>query len=59
MTMRDLASEVNRCERLRLIGLMTLPPFFDDPENARPFFRKLAALRDQLKPAAVLSETKR
>ena len=46
--LRDLASEVNACERLSLTGVMTLPPFFDDPENARPFFRRLAELRDQL-----------
>ena len=23
---------------------MTIPPFFDDPEGARPYFRRLAAL---------------
>jgi PLP dependent protein len=46
--LRDLASEVNGSERLSLTGVMTLPPFFDDPENARPYFRKLAKLRDQL-----------
>jgi pyridoxal phosphate enzyme (YggS family) len=33
---------------LRLIGLMTLPPFFDDPEQSRPFFRRLRELRDEL-----------
>jgi hypothetical protein len=26
---------------------MTLPPFFDEPENARPFFRELRELRDK------------
>jgi pyridoxal phosphate enzyme (YggS family) len=44
----ELASEVDRCDRLELSGLMTLPPFFDDAEDARPYFRRLAALRDQL-----------
>src|ERR1051325_4846019 len=34
--------------RLKLIGLMTLPPFFDDPEQSRPFFRRLRELRDEL-----------
>jgi pyridoxal phosphate enzyme (YggS family) len=34
--------------RLKLIGLMTLPPFFDDPELSRPFFRRLRELRDEL-----------
>lgn len=37
------------CERLRLIGLMTLPPYFEDPACARPFFITLRELRDQLK----------
>jgi uncharacterized pyridoxal phosphate-containing UPF0001 family protein len=27
---------------------MTLPPYFDDPEDARPFFRRLRELRDKL-----------
>src|SRR5689334_7072353 len=34
--------------RLELTGLMTLPPFFDDPEQSRPFFRRLRQLRDDL-----------
>jgi len=34
---------------LRLTGLMTLPPYFDDPEHARPFFRRLRELRDELR----------
>jgi PLP dependent protein len=34
--------------RLKLIGLMTLPPFFDDPEQSRPLFRRLRELRDEL-----------
>ena len=33
---------------LRLDGLITLPPFADDPERARPYFRELGELRDRL-----------
>ena len=33
---------------LRLQGLMTLPPYFEDPELARQFFRRLRELRDEL-----------
>jgi pyridoxal phosphate enzyme (YggS family) len=33
---------------LHLRGLMTVPPFTEDPEGARPYFRKLRELRDQL-----------
>ena len=33
--------------RVRLLGLMTLPPFFEDAERVRPFFRRLRELRDE------------
>jgi len=36
------------CRAAKLRGLMLLPPWFDDPEQARPFFRRLRLLRDQL-----------
>jgi uncharacterized pyridoxal phosphate-containing UPF0001 family protein len=32
--------------RIRVVGLMTLPPYDPDPERTRPYFRKLRALRD-------------
>jgi pyridoxal phosphate enzyme (YggS family) len=32
---------------LRIRGLMTVPPFTDDPEAARPYFRHLRELRDK------------
>jgi pyridoxal phosphate enzyme (YggS family) len=44
----QLAETVQQLKRLELIGLMTLPPFFDDPEQARPYFRRLRELRDEL-----------
>ena len=33
---------------LKLRGLMILPPFFDDAERVRPFFRRLREIRDDL-----------
>ena len=33
---------------LRVQGLMTVPPFTEDPEGARPYFRRLRELRDRL-----------
>lgn len=33
---------------LRIRGLMTVPPYMEDPEGARPYFRNLRELRDQL-----------
>jgi len=38
------------CENLRCVGLMTIPPVDDEPERARPFFARLRALRDGLRP---------
>jgi PLP dependent protein len=35
-------------EALAICGLMTVPPFTDDPEGARPYFRKLRELRDAI-----------
>lgn len=45
----DMVESLGPLTHLKLIGLMTLPPFFDDPEQSRPFFRRLRKLRDELK----------
>jgi hypothetical protein len=34
------------CPRLRLTGLMTMPPWSDDPEASRPWFRRLRELAE-------------
>jgi PLP dependent protein len=36
------------CRSARVVGLMVLPPATDDPEGARPYFRKLREIRDGL-----------
>jgi len=51
----DLVAGLAGLSRVQLIGLMTLPPFFDDPEEARPFFRRLRELRDKWAPNGELS----
>jgi len=43
-----LCRAIAATDRLRLAGLMTLPPFDDDPETARPFFARLRQLRDDI-----------
>jgi hypothetical protein len=35
-------------KHLAIRGLMTVPPFTDDPEGARPYFRKLREIRDTI-----------
>jgi pyridoxal phosphate enzyme (YggS family) len=44
----ELVGTLDKCSHLRLTGLMTLPPFFENPEEARPFFSRLRELRDEL-----------
>lgn len=36
-----------KCTRVDVIGLMTMPPWTEDPEKARPYFRQLRELRDR------------
>jgi len=43
-----LLSTLKQCNRLRLVGLMTLPPYFENPDCSRPFFKTLRELRDEL-----------
>ncbi len=44
----ELVSIIDECRFLRLKGLMTIPPFSEDPEVSRKYFRKLRELRDAL-----------
>ena len=47
-TLRTLIGEIASMSNLSLEGLMTMPPYFDDPEKARPYFTALRELRDTL-----------
>jgi len=40
----ELISAIRDCPNLKLTGLMTMPPWCDDPEVTRPYFRELASL---------------
>lgn len=42
-----LLSASNPLRKIRVRGLMTVPPYLDDPEHVRPYFRRLRELRDQ------------
>jgi pyridoxal phosphate enzyme (YggS family) len=46
--LEELLLAASRLEALEFHGLMTVPPFTDDPEGARPYFRKLRELRDSI-----------
>ena len=47
----ELAKYVLSLEHLKLEGLMTVPPYFEDLELVRPYFRKLREIRDNLEDA--------
>jgi PLP dependent protein len=43
----DLIAAVRACSNLHLLGLMTMPPWSDDPEAARSYFRRLRELAER------------
>ena len=43
------------CKHLKFDGLMIIPPYFEDLEKVRPFFRRLRELREKILPAGELS----
>jgi uncharacterized pyridoxal phosphate-containing UPF0001 family protein len=43
-----LLEAASRLAHLRVEGLMAIPPFLPDPQEVRPFFRRLRILRDKL-----------
>ncbi|MBP7764337.1 MAG: YggS family pyridoxal phosphate-dependent enzyme [Syntrophaceae bacterium] len=49
----ELARQVAALPNLSVRGLMTMPPYSDDPENSRPYFVALRRLRDELAAAAL------
>jgi pyridoxal phosphate enzyme (YggS family) len=49
-----LCEQVSKLSNLELRGLMAVPPFFDDAEQVRPFFRRLRGLRDEARQAGIV-----
>jgi len=49
----QLVKEAAGLKHIRVLGLMTMPPFSDDPERARPYFRKLRDLADAVRKEAI------
>jgi PLP dependent protein len=46
--LEQMLAAASSCDRLQVRGLMTVPPYKDDPEQSRPFFRRMRALRDAI-----------
>ncbi len=46
--LEHLLAEMMGMENLIVEGLMTIPPYFEDPELVRPYFRRLRQLKEQM-----------
>ncbi|MEK6678371.1 MAG: YggS family pyridoxal phosphate-dependent enzyme [Nitrospirota bacterium] len=42
-----LIERASEFENIKILGLMTIPPFFDDAEKTRPYFKRLCEIRDE------------
>jgi hypothetical protein len=51
-----LCERAGKLANLELKGLMAVPPFPDDPEEARPFFRRLRQMRDEARRSGIAGE---
>jgi hypothetical protein len=50
---RPVLEQIAPLSHIQVRGLMTLPPYFDNPEKARPFFRELRHLRDEIRDRGI------
>jgi pyridoxal phosphate enzyme (YggS family) len=50
-----LVEFLNACKCLKFNGFMIIPPFYDDVEKVRPFFKRLREIRDKVLPNGELS----
>lgn len=48
--LRDFLNELSSLSSIEVCGLMTMPPYFNDVEMARPYFSRLREIRDGLLP---------
>lgn len=51
-----LLNQINALKNIEIQGLMTLPPYFENPEKGRPYFRQLHELRDELNAAHIYAQ---
>jgi pyridoxal phosphate enzyme (YggS family) len=49
---RQIVDAAGACTAVRIRGLMVLPPWSEDPERTRHYFRRLRLFRDELRPLA-------
>lgn len=49
----SLVKDISTLENLSVKGLMTLPPFFNQPETVRPYFKALALIKDRIQKESI------
>lgn len=49
----SLIREISTLKNLSVKGLMTMPPFFNQPEKVRPYFKHLAQLKKQIQTESI------
>ena len=54
----DLLKQIAPLSNLRSLGLMTMPPFSEDPEKSRPYFRELYQLAKDLQSKKLFYDNK-
>jgi hypothetical protein len=52
----QLLQELSQFQHLKIVGLMTLPPYFTDPEKVRPYFRQLRQLSEKLAAKSLIGK---
>jgi len=51
----SLLRDISNLENVSVKGLMTMPPFFNQPEKVRSYFKALAELRNKIKAVSILN----
>ncbi len=49
----SLIRDISKLENISVKGLMTMPPFFNQPEKVRPYFKALAQLKEQIQEESI------
>ena len=52
----QLLQELSQFQHLKIVGLMTMPPYFTDPEKVRPYFRQLRQLSEKLAAKSLIGQ---
>lgn len=53
----QLCRDLQQLPHLELKGLMTMPPYSDNPEDTRPYFRQLRVLAEQITELGILGQS--